>query len=401
MSDLSIAKYFPFSRMNVTKQTVTVDGKATYIETEPDQRFNPVCHICKGENTSIHCWESRDVRDLSFGEAETWLKYTYRKIHCKNCNKIVVEDLGVCHPYARMTNRFAWFLHDMCKSMSVKEVSKRYNVGWHVVKSVDKYFLEKEYGTPNYDNLKIIAVDEIALKKGHQYMTVVLNYETGEVIWMGTDRKAETLKTFFNELTEAQRNALQAIAMDMWDPYIKAVKDCVPHVEIVFDLFHVVAAFSRVIDCIRITEYNKAEAEHKFVFKGSKYLLLKNTENIKLESHRQQLKELCRINETINTVLILKDQLKHLWDYVRSGWVKRALANWLRMAMKITCKEMKTFCKRLLRYFFGIVSHCKYAIHTSKLEGVNNKIKLIKRIGYGYHDQRYFFLKVKQAFAVK
>jgi len=401
MSTLSIAYYFTFERMKVTNQTVNNDGKRAYIEIEPDKRFHPVCHMCKGTNTTIHCWESRDIRDLPLGEAEVLLKYTYRKVYCSDCNKIVVEELDVCQPRARMTNRFAWHLHDMCKSMSVKDVAERYNLGWHVVKNVDKYFLEKEYGTPDYDNLKIIAVDEIALKKGHQYITEVLNYETGEVIWMGKDRRAETLIAFFNELTVEQRKALKAVAMDMWDPYIKAVKDCVPHVEIVFDLFHVVAAFGRVIDHIRITEYNKASAEHKYVFKGSKYLLLKNTENIKKISHRQQLKELCRINETINTVLILRDQLKHLWDYVSPGWAMRALAKWIQMAMKITCKEMKTFCKRLLRYFFGIVSHCKYAIHNSKLEGVNNKIKLIKRIGYGYHDQRYFFLKVKQAFAVK
>jgi len=120
--------------MKVTKQTVTNDGKRAYIEIEPDQRFQPVCHVCKGTNTAIHCWESRDIRDLPLGEAEVLLKYIYRKIYCSNCNKIVVEDLDVCHPRARMTHRFAWHLHDMCKLMSVKDVSERYNLGWHVVK---------------------------------------------------------------------------------------------------------------------------------------------------------------------------------------------------------------------------------------------------------------------------
>ena len=134
MATLSIAYYLTFKRMKVTKQTVTNDGKRAYIEIEPDQRFQPVCHVCKGTHTAIHCWESRDIRDLPLGEAEVLLKYIYRKIYCSNCNKIVVEDLDVCHPRARMTHRFAWHLHDMCKLMSVKDVSERYNLGWHVVK---------------------------------------------------------------------------------------------------------------------------------------------------------------------------------------------------------------------------------------------------------------------------
>jgi len=96
-----------------------------------------------------------------------------------------------------------------------------------------------------------------------------------------------------------------------------------------------------------------------------------------------------------------RDQLKYLWRYVRPGCAQRALSIWLGMALSIPYQVMKTFCKRLLKYFFAIVAHCKYAIHTSNLEGVNNKIKLIKRMAYGFHDQRYFFLKVKQAFTLE
>jgi len=245
MSTLSIAYYFNYHRMKVTKQTVTDDGKMTYIEIEPDQRFNPVCHVCKGTNTAIHCWESRDIRDLPLAEAETWLKYTYRKVYCKDC---------------------------------------------------------------------------------HNNITEVLNYETGEIVWMGPDRKAATLEAFYNELSDEQRKSIEAIAMDMWDPYIKATKNCLPHVEIVFDLFHVVAAFGRVIDRIRMGEFNRAGLEYKELFKGSKYLLLKNLGSIRSNEQRQRLAQLCSANEIINRVLILRDQLKHLWRYVRPGCAQRALS---------------------------------------------------------------------------
>ncbi|MBI9077978.1 MAG: transposase [Desulfatibacillum sp.] len=119
-------------------------------------------------------------------------------------------------------------------------------------------------------------MDEIAIQKGHRYMTVVLDYDTGRVVWLGEDRKAGTLRAFFNGMTKEQKEAVQAIAMDMWDPFIKAVREEVPHVKIVFDLFHVVQAFNRVIDKVRMAEKRKAEKTELKVYKGARYLLLKN-----------------------------------------------------------------------------------------------------------------------------
>jgi len=146
--------------------------------------------------------------------------------------------------------------------LTVAEVADHLELDWKTVKNIDKAFLEVDYGQTDYDGLRILAVDEIAIRKGHQYMTVVLDYETGRVVWMAEGRGSDTLKGFFCEMTEAQRQGLEAIAMDMWDPYIKAVREAAPHVKIVFDLFHVVAAFGRVIDQVRMDEYREASREN-------------------------------------------------------------------------------------------------------------------------------------------
>src|SRR3972149_9600068 len=122
-------------------------------------------------------------------------------------------------------------------------------------------------------------------------------------------QREDTLKNFFSGMTNEQRQKIEAIAMDMWDPYIHAVKNHVPHVKIVFDLFHVVSSFGKVIDKIRNAEYQKASKEDKKVFKGSKYLLLRNKGTLRKKEPREQLKQLLLLNETINTVYILKDKL--------------------------------------------------------------------------------------------
>jgi transposase len=160
-----------------------------------------------------------------------------------------------------------------------------------------------------------------------------------------------------------------------------------------------VANFSRVIDKVRGSEYRKACSEHKDVFKGAKYLLLKNRSNIRRQEHRQQLNELLALNETINTVMILKEKLKHLWSYTSRTWAKKALDEWCALARTLKHPAVTRFANMLERYQYGIVNHCEYPIHTGKLEGVNNKIKVIKRKAYGFHDLRYFTLKIYQAFS--
>jgi transposase len=286
----------------------------------------------------------------------------------------------------------------LCKVLTVKEVAEHLGLDWKTVKEIDKSVLEKQYDKTDYSDLTILAVDEISIRKGHQYMTVVLDYLTGRVVWLGPDRTAETLMNFFDGMSDEQKQALQAIAMDMWDPYVLAVQTKVPHVKIVFDLFHVVAAFNQVIDTVRNDEYRNASKEDKAVFKGAKYLLLKNKNKIRRHKHRQHLRRLLELNKTISTVMILKDLLKQIWTYRRRGWAARRIREWCALARTLNHPEVNKFACRLERYEYGILNHCNYPIHTSKLEGVNNKIKVIKRKAYGFHDQRYFALKVLQAF---
>ncbi len=171
-----------------------------------------------------------------------------------------------------------------------------------------------------------------------------------------------------------------------------------PQAQIVFDLFHVVANFNRVIDKVRNSEYRKASEEDKAVYKGTKFLLLKNRRNLNSQEQRQHLKALLALNETISTVMILKETLKHIWTYRSRAWAAKSLDSWCSLARSINHPSVNAFANMLERHRYGILNHCDYPIHTGKLEGVNNKIKVIKRKAYGFHDLHYFTLKIYQAF---
>lgn len=194
-------------------------------------------------------------------------------------------------------------------------------------------------------------------------MIIVINYETGEVIWMGEGRSEETLERFFKELPEDIRAGISAVALDMWQPYISAIERYCPQAKLVFYLYHVVSSFNKVIDKVRNQEYKKAPEEVKVVIKGSKFLLLKNSENLK-ESQKPKLQELFGINQKLFEVYLLKDELKRIWhtDYRDEG--SQILNTWCQAAYETELTPVIKFDEMLKRHKEGIISHCDFPIST-------------------------------------
>ena len=230
-------------------------------------------------------------------------------------------------------------------------------------------------------------------------MTVVLDYLSGRVVWMGENRDKNTLDRFFSEMAPEQKALIEVVAMDMWQPYLNRVRHHCPEARIVYDFFHVVRNFGLVIDEVRRAEYRKASQADKDVIKGSRYVLLKNAVNLS-DRQRAKLKDLLAANKTLNAIYVLKDQLKEVYYYDDRWRSERALDAWCQMAEEIDHPKMASFVRHLHKHKQEILNHCDYPIGTSRLEGVNNKIKVIKRRAYGYQDSEYFALKIKQAFPV-
>mgnify|MGYP001813343525 FL=1 len=224
MSAPTIAPYFPFGRIKICDQIVSQDAALAKIKLEPDKRFHPICYCCGQKAAYVHSWTERRVRDLNIAATPVWLQCHYRKLFCPDCKRLSVEDLELFHPYLRVTRRMARYAYELCKFMTVSEVARHLGLNWKTVKAIDKYYLERQYGQPYLDDLQILAVDEISIKRGHNYLTVVLDYLSGHVVFVGKDRKAKTLEGFFNKLSDDQRESIAAVVMDMWDPFIKAVK---------------------------------------------------------------------------------------------------------------------------------------------------------------------------------
>lgn len=385
---------------------VPVDQEVIELETlvqsvvtlAPMEGALPFCSVCGDDGGRLHMYGTRRVRDLNLGHARVDLVVPNRKLRCANCRTIRTEGHSFLDPYRRHTLRFERAVADLCRHLPIKQVAAHFGLSWHTVKEIDKRRLEREVGTSCYDGLRRLAVDEFAVHKGHTYLTTVLDLETGRIVWVGKGRSEATLAGFFEALTPEQRQSIEAVASDMAAGFRSAVEKACPNAAQVYDLFHVVAKYSReVVDVVRTAESKKQDEAGRKLIKGSRYLLLKNDANLR-ESQKTELKELLAANETLNTVYVLKDQLKQIWSFSDPAQAGEALDQWCALAQESGIPPLATFGRNLRRHEKGIVNHSLYPIHTGRLEGINNKIKVIKRQAYGFRDDAYFILKIKGAF---
>jgi transposase len=399
MSTLSVALHLPFRRVCVVSQELVDHQGPAVLTLVPDRRFAPLCSGCGRAVRAVHSESRRWIRDLRLGEHEVLLELVQRRLRCSPCGGTRTEAHDFVDSHRRVTKRLARYISDLCRLLSVSAAAHHLGLDWKLIKACDKAVLEAEVGGTQTSGLRLLAVDEIALRKHEQYMTVVLDYESGRVVWMGEGRRFDTLGSFFELMTPAQRQAIEAVAMDMWKPYAKAVRVYLPNARIIYDLFHVVANYNQhVLDRVRIAAYRKVrDGEARKVIKGTRFILYKNDQNL-TESERPRLEALLEVNREIATAYVLKDALKEIWK-LRSPWqARRALREWCALAIESGVPALIQFADQMKRHRKGIIAHAKYPIHTGRLEGTNNRIKVIKRIAYGFHDPDYFALKVKQAF---
>jgi transposase len=357
-----------------------------------------ICSGCGQSCGRYHDWEERWIRDLPVLEAETHLLVQRFRVACPACGP-KLEQLSWLAKYARVTGRLAGSVARLCKVLPIKHVAEFYGLGWDAVKAIDKAWLETTLGEPQLAGLAFLAMDEFAIKRGHRYATIFVEPHRKEVLWVCRGRSREEIRPFFEKLGPEGRERLEAVAMDMNAAYEAEVKAQCPQADVVYDLFHVVAKYGReVIDKVRLAEAKRqTNRGERQVIKGSRWLLLRNSVNLKRKD-RVRLGELLAANRRLATVYLLKDDLKSLWNYRYPNWAMQFFREWYARAIRSRIEPLKRFARQLRGKIDGILAHCKYPLHTSLLEGMNNKIKVIKRMAYGYRDEDYFFLKIRAAF---
>src|SRR4051812_8272047 len=292
-------------------RTAYVQGQTIFtLGQEPDTCR---CSACGSADVVSRGHVERRFRTLPIGSRPTVLVLPVPRVECRACGAVRQVDITFADPRRSYTRRFERYVLGLSRRMTVRDVAAHLGVGWDLVKDVQKRDLSRRYAKPKLKHLRRIAVDEIAVAKGHRYMTVVMDLNSGAVVFVGDGKGADALKPFWKRLRPSGAK-IGAVAMDMSAAYRSAVSAHLKGAVIVFDHFHVVKLFKDKLSDLRRSLYHQAEAEQKKALKGARWLLLKNPENLDTDKDEEsRLEEALALNQPLATAYYLKEDLRRFW----------------------------------------------------------------------------------------
>src|SRR3989344_1849292 len=229
------------------------------------------CPVCNKKRRKVIETRIRKIRDKNIAEEKCFIVIKTYRIICKGCFR-VMEKLDFVLPGEKFTKRFAEYIFHLCEKMTLADAAETAMINWRTAKRIDKKKLQERFKDLNNINPTRIGVDEIAYEKGHKYLTIVRDIDAG-VIWVGDKRKEETMDQFFKELGKEKSKQITVAVMDMWDPYIKSIRENT-NAEIVFDKFHISKKINEAVDQIRKKEFAKADPEERKKMKHKRFLIL-------------------------------------------------------------------------------------------------------------------------------
>jgi transposase len=276
--------------------------------------------------------------------------------------------------------------------MTVTDLAAVTGLGWDTVKNIIKARLEKDYGHPRLKELKRLSIDEIYFGRRKKFYTLVIDLDSGRIVWVAKGRGGEALHQFWRAL-RLSRAKIQAVAMDMSAAYWAAVLEHLPDAAIVFDRFHIAKLMNEKLDDLRREMIQEATGLMKQTVKGIRYLLLMRRDNVQ-EEKLPRLDEALKHNEPLSMGYLLKEALGLLWEQATYGQMNSFLHQWCAWAEESGIRQMRQMAKTLLTHKSGILSWWKHRINNGRMEGINNKIKTLLRQTYGLRDERYLVLKL-------
>ena len=294
------------------------------------------------------------------------------------------------------TKRFAFYVGRRCRGSTLQDVAKEVHLNWKTVKELEKQYMREQLRRVGTPGPKVIGIDEVSIRKGHDYRIVVSDLVRHRPIWFGgKDRSESSLDLFFAWLGPKKSKRIRLAVMDMWKPFRNSTRRNAPQAAILFDKFHIMRHLGEALDAVRKSEYARLSGKKREYIKGQKYTLLSHRENLTLDG-RVALKKLLTANRRLNTAYLLKESFGQLWAYQKEGWARRFFENW-RAALKWQrLKPYGKFAQMIERHWDGIAAFCQLENKVSLgfVEGLNNKIRVIQRRAYGLRDEKYLRLKV-------
>ena len=344
------------------------------------------CPECGNTHSIYDTRKTRTWRHLDTMQFSTF-------IHCQlpriNCLEHGVKSNQA--PWANKQSGFtlmfeAFAIQVLLASKSVEAARKLLGLNWKQVESIKRQAVNRGLDRRSKDNIDYVGVDEKQFRKGHNYITTLVDINQGSVLEVVEDRSKESCKTLINKaLNECQQSNIKAICMDMWKPFYNAFSEKIPNASIVHDHFHISQYLNKAVDQIRKKENKELDATTNNPLKKSKFLWLSNPDNLSEEA-KNQLNSLNELNLKVSKAWMLKESFKPFWQYKSKSWAEKYFNVWYENVTKNQLPAMLKVADMLKKHLGNILTYFDHPISNAAAEGLNSKIQMTKSNARGYRS---------------
>jgi transposase len=365
-----------------------VAGDALEVAVRPSWRL-PRCSGCGRPRPGYDRHAERRWRHLDFGGVEVLLRYAPRRVDCPRCGVVVEKVPWSEAADSRFTTDFEDQVAYMAQRCDKTSIGCAFRIAWRTVGRIVERVVKRKRPDNPLAKLEYIGVDELSYRKQHHYVTLVTDHREQHIVWGKEGKSAETLLSFFEELGEEGCKHIKVVTMDMSQAFISAVKEAVPHAQIVFDRFHVQALVNTAVDETRRQEWQRLRSlggeEAARSIKHTRWALLKNPWNLTPTQHAR-LASLQQTNSPLYRAYLLKESFAGILDRLQPNVVKDKLRGWLSWASHSRLPAFVRVARTIRQHFEDIVAYVRWRLTNGIVEGLGNKARLATRRAYGFHS---------------
>jgi transposase len=368
------------------------DHKSIEIAVRPRKGAKAVCSRCHQPAPGYDQLPERSFKFIPFWGFLVFLLYSMRRVDCRRCNAVVVEEVPWADGKRTLTRAYMLFLARWARKLSWKETAESFRTSWEKVFDAVEHVVTFGLEHRVLGQIDAIGVDEIQYAKGHKYLTLVyqIDLDVTRLLWVGKERTIESFQGFFTVIGDEIASKIAFVCSDMWEPYLKVIREKCSEALHILDRFHIVAKMNKALDEVRAGESRRMAREGFVpVLKKSRWLLLKREENLKTQQ-RFRLRDLLRYNLKTVRAYLLKEAFQQLWDYNSATWAGKFLDEWCRQAMRSRIEPMKKIARSLRDHRELILNYfrAQKLLSSGVVEGLNNKAKVTMRKSYGFRTFR-------------
>jgi transposase len=368
------------------------DGKSIEIAVSPRAGSKAVCSGCHQPAPGYDRLAERRFEFIPFWGFLVFLLYSMRRVDCPRCQAVVVEEVPWGDGKRTLTRAYMLFLARWARRLSWKETAEAFHTSWDKVFDAVEHVVNYGLEHRKFGRIDAIGVDEIQYAKGHKYLTLVYQIDLGvtRLLWVGRERTIESFQGFFTVIGDELASKIVFVCSDMWEPYLKVIREKCSEALHILDRFHIVAKMNKAVDEVRAGESRRMAREGFVpVLKKSRWLLLKRQENLKTEQ-RFRLRDLLRYNLKTVRAYILKEAFQQLWDYNSPTWAAKFLDQWCSQVMRSQIEPMKKIARSMRQHRELILNYfrAQKLFSSGVVEGLNNKAKVTMRRSYGFRTFR-------------